>query len=137
MLKRLKTKLKKLDDKRALLCDEIDQVKAGLNFPCGCGKEHIIRDCEAYQTHWYTPPRGCTEGDYWNEGELQIVCPDTGHRNRILFGAGDREIGAERKFRYDYKAKFKSVKDVYREDLPGGHWNNYSVRDSKEYYDLT
>ena len=46
---------------------------------------HKIKDCVAIQTHWYTEPSGCTEGDYWNQGEINIICPETNHRNRMLF----------------------------------------------------
>lgn len=49
----------------------------------GCGMGHKIKDIVYIQTHWYTPPRGCTGGDYWNAGEGNFVCPSCGCRNRL------------------------------------------------------
>lgn len=49
----------------------------------GCGMAMEIRELTYIQTHWYTPPSGCTEGDHWNEGEGNFVCIHCGVRNRL------------------------------------------------------
>jgi len=69
----------------------------------GCGAKLAISDLEYIQTHWYTRPDGCNEGDYWNEGEGQFVCPVCGKLNRLY----DRpEVAA-------LKTSFKSIKDIH------------------------
>ena len=64
---------------------QVEKQRANKQFRCCCGSMHKIKDCVAIQTHWYTEPSGCTEGDYWNQGEINIICPETNHRNRMLF----------------------------------------------------
>ena len=63
------------------------------------------------------------EGDYWNDGELQFVCPETGIVNRLLFDNNDvplEERGIykndpEQQFRRNYGKLFKEVVDSYDE----------------------
>lgn len=50
----------------------------------GCGELLRIGDLEYIQTHWYTPPRSCSGGDYWQQGEGNFYCPKCGHRNRTF-----------------------------------------------------
>ena len=69
----------------------------------GCGATLPISDLEYIQTYWYTGPTGCSEGDYWKEGEGQFVCPECGKLNRLY----DRpEVAA-------LKTSFKSIKDIH------------------------
>jgi len=49
----------------------------------GCGQGFEVRELEYIQTHWYVPPRGCTEGGYWKPGEGNWRCPKCGHLNRL------------------------------------------------------
>lgn len=49
----------------------------------GCGAKLKISDLVYIQTHWYTPPSGCTDGDYWNSGEGQFECPKCEKLNRL------------------------------------------------------
>lgn len=69
----------------------------------GCGAELNVSDLVYIQTHWYTPPSGCTGGDYWNVGEGQFVCPQCGARNRLY----------ERPEVEKLKRYFKSVEDKH------------------------
>jgi len=46
-----------------------------------CNKGTTIAKLTFIQTKWYVPPRGCSEGDYWNNGEGQWQCP---HCNKIV-----------------------------------------------------
>lgn len=55
----------------------------GRNGGGGCKKRTRIASLTYIQTHWYTPPSGCTGGDYWNDGEGQFVCPKCGELNRL------------------------------------------------------
>src|SRR3989344_6878999 len=98
--------------------NKIRKIKCGV-----CEDSHKIGDLTAIQTHWYTPPRECVEGDYWNEGELQFVCPETGIINRLLFDNSDvpweerriYENDPEQQFKRNYKKRFKEVVDRYDE----------------------
>jgi len=69
---------------------------------CKCGLQFWIRDLTYIQTHWYTPPRGCTEGDYWNAGEGQWQCK-CGHLNRLYNKPEIEKL----------KRLFKDVEDTY------------------------
>lgn len=69
----------------------------------GCGAWTPISNLVYIQTHWYTPPTGCTGGDYWNEGEGQWVCSKCGHLNRLYKSP---EVEALKRY-------FSGVKDTY------------------------
>lgn len=122
--------LKQVRRREAALLKELDRQRGNKRFLCGCGKRHSIKDCVAIQTHWYTSPSGCNEGDYWNTGEIQIVCPVTDNKNRILFR--DHPDWSLRKH-YDYSAAmqfsslypklFKEIIQDYDKDKRPW-WNN-------------
>lgn len=69
----------------------------------GCGRKIAVKNLEYIQDYWYTEPHGCSEGDYWNLGEGQFVCPHCGRLNR-LFARHDV---------VDLKPHFKSVVDKH------------------------
>lgn len=50
----------------------------------GCDKASRIGELEFIQSRWYVRPYGCSEGDYWKEGEGQWECVHCGHLNRIF-----------------------------------------------------
>ncbi len=91
-------KLRKEEQKQLevleLIRTEIKLLKSKTKVECtnnkhgeGCGKKHEIRKLQYISTHWYTRPTGCSDGDYWTEGEGNFICPKCGHRNRLY----DRE----------------------------------------------
>lgn len=49
----------------------------------GCGMGYEVRELTYIQTHWYVSPGGCTEGDYWRQGEGQWACLNCKKRNRL------------------------------------------------------
>lgn len=56
-------------------------------FQCNwksCGKRSQLHTCIYIQTHYYIPPHGCTEGDYWLPGEVNIICPKCKTRHRLI-----------------------------------------------------
>ena len=69
----------------------------------GCGRMTQVRKLIYIQTHWYVSPHGCTEGDYWKEGEGQFDCPKCGNRNQLY----DRPEIEEMKWR------FKRIEDTF------------------------
>ncbi|RME30717.1 hypothetical protein D6789_04810 [Candidatus Woesearchaeota archaeon] len=86
----------------------IDERNAKRRIECAsCDGAHPIRRLVAIQTHWYVEPHGCTGGDYWREGELQYICPETGVINRLLFNNDDVPWGERRDFANDPEAQFK------------------------------
>lgn len=114
------TKLKTIDDlkaDRAVVKAELDKIDEQIterlkktlvqctdnNHGKGCGMGMDIGQLEYIQTHWYTRPSGCMDGDYWNPGDGEFICPHCTHRNRLY----DRpEIEKLRHL-------FKNVKDEY------------------------
>jgi len=128
---RIREKIDKRNEKRSIQCS-------------GCNELHKIGDLVAIQTHWYTPPSGCTEGDYWNEGELQFVCPETGTINRLLFNNYDvpweeRRIyknNPESQFKRMYRKLFKEVKDSYDKEILGEWVNNSYIDKNRRKFGL-
>ena len=129
-MKEIKAKIARAYERIEKLGKQLKKIRRNLDIPCGCGEAHKIKDCDAIQTHWYTPPRGCTEGDYWSRGELQIVCPVSHTSNRIL----SRDTKLEKLFWSLYKDCFASVRDMYADR--SSSWNNPFLDDNKEYYGL-
>lgn len=124
--------------KRELEKEEAKQEAANgrKKFLCACKSMHSINQCFAIQTHWYVRPHGCTGGDYWNSGELQIICPKTGIRNRLLYDSyykvewnkrHDHDYSADIQFKYQYKHLFKKVIDEYDRDGNYKFYNNYYI----------
>lgn len=84
------------------LCDEWREAIGRIKFHCKeCLVHYRIKDSVYIQTHWYTRPSGCTEGDYWNEGEGLSECPKCKTRSCME--------NVPKNFQ-DFKAAFKSIK---------------------------
>lgn len=82
-----------------------------------CKDQHRIGELDAIATYFYVRPSGCTDGDYWLEGEWHFVCPATAVRNRLLFHQSweERENGvdAEDTFKRMFRSAFKSMAKEY------------------------
>jgi len=90
-------------------------------LPCAsCGRRHQIGKLDAIATHWYVEPSGCTDGDYWLEGEWHFVCPETSVRNRLLFHQSWEErangVDAEEVFKRLFRWAFKSMTAEHKRD---------------------
>ena len=57
-----------------------------------CNTLHKISDLIYIQTHWYTPPHGCTGGDYLTAGEGQFKCPNCELINRLYNSKNVEEL---------------------------------------------
>ncbi len=141
----LEDQLAELHQQEKQILAEIDVRNKNRTIRCnGCEDSHKIGDLAAIQTHWYTPPRGCTEGDYWGEGELQFICPETGIINRLLFNnydvpweeRGKYSNNPGEQFKRNYKKLFREVKDSYGETIPGKWVNNFYVDQNREQFGL-
>lgn len=111
---------------------------------CGCEDSYRVRELVAIQSHSYNPPYGCTGGDYWSEGELQFVCPETGVVNRLLFDDHDVPYEERRKyennpdsqFKKNYKRLFMEVEKSHGRSTPNGWVNNYYVDKNRRKFGL-
>lgn len=124
MGKSLEKQLEDLSQEESGILKKIAERNKKKSIDCeGCSKSHQIQDLTLIQTHLYVSPRGCTEGDYWNEGEMQFICPETEIINRMLFNNHDVHWeerkkyanNSEEQFRRNYKPLFKEVREVYEE----------------------
>lgn len=77
-LKSLENELSALKKKTLVRCQVHND-----HIGSACGRALEIGTLVYIQTLWYTQPHGCTDGDYWNLGEGQFVCPHCGHVNRL------------------------------------------------------
>lgn len=140
----LEDKLAKVKEEERNVLQRIDDRNANRKIPCACcGTSYKIKDVTAIQTHWYVPPSGCTEGDYWLPGGLQFVCPGTGTINRLLFNNNDvpwperHEFvnNPEKQFIARYKQLFAGVQDAY--DCTPKPWkNNFYVDEHRKKFGL-
>lgn len=119
-----------------------NQIKSNRMFECGCGKYHKIKSCDVIQTYWYVEPHGCIGGDYWNEGEIQIICPITNKKNRLFFKDHPtwkkRDIykySLEMQFKREYLHLFKNIIKDYDKDKRSW-WNNYYFVKNYKRFDL-
>lgn len=99
---------------------------------CHCGNIEPIATQLYIQTHWYTPPHGCTGGDYWSAGEANWICPKCGYCNR-WDGIKDKYATMPNDFYRPeiiaVKYKFRRVHDCYcRRDYSYG--DGYCVCDN-------
>ncbi|MEK6843931.1 MAG: hypothetical protein AABX83_00740 [Nanoarchaeota archaeon] len=141
----LEDQLTELHKQKKQILGKIDVRNKNRRIKCGgCEDSHKIRDLTAIQTHWYTSPHGCTGGDYWNEGELQFICPETGIINRLLFNNHDvpweerdnYTNDPEEQFKINYKGLFKEVKDSYDKTTPNRWVNNYYADQNRKKFRL-
>lgn len=88
-------KMRPIQDKISELKEKKDKFYPNSTIQCtglvgcggkGCGKRSKIKDTTYVVTHWYTEPHGCTGGDYWNEGEHQLICTHCDGRIRLIYG---------------------------------------------------
>ena len=99
-------------------------------IPCAaCKKRCSIRLLALYQTHWHVPPSGCSEGDYWKEGECQFVCYHCNVVNRLLF---DQQYDYRRHeyvsakddiFQRQYRHAFKEIIKTHGDDALIQKWD--------------
>lgn len=141
----LEAQLTELRDKEELVLKAIDERNKRKKILCSaCNNYHTIGKLRAIQTHWHTPPRGCTGGDYWNEGELQFVCPETEVIDRLLFNNDDvpweerkdYDKDPEEQFKRNYKKLFKEVRDTYDKSTSGNWVNNFYVDQNRKKFGL-
>ncbi len=124
--------------------ESINKIRKNRTILCSCGKRHKIAKLELIITYWYEEPRGCTGGDYWNEGEWQFLCPKDRCRNRLLFNdydmAYDKQycvgVAAEPTFKSLYKNLFASTISLYEKHTDYNFYNNYFVDKHRKYFEL-
>lgn len=82
-LEELISEKEQLEDQLKQIQAEIEKQESRTMLTCEkCESQWVVQHLVWIQTHWYTPPRSCNEGDYWNEGEGQWKCPDCNHLHR-------------------------------------------------------
>lgn len=57
---------------------QLDGIRRSLISCPKCRKKSILSKWTFIKCFWYTPPRGCTEGDYWSYSGTKLcymVCP--------------------------------------------------------------
>lgn len=118
----LKQQLNKIRSKRSILCGS-------------CGHANRICDTVLMRTKYYVPPRGCSEGDYWLEGEWQFSCQGCSKINRCFF---DGPLRKEREdlFKSIYKDLFKSSFAIEEDRLNRNLLINKDLNDRMEYFEL-
>ena len=145
MAQSLEKELDNLRQKEAGILANIDERNKKKNIACeGCHKSHQIKSLTLIQTYWHVPPRGCTEGDYWNEGEMQFICPEMNVVNRLLFDNDDipyeerqdYDNDPEEQFKRNYRSLFKEVIEG-DDNRPSRPWkNNYYVDQNRKKFGL-
>ena len=87
--------LEELEENRKSTQKALDIARAKKMVKCRwCGRRTKVSKLTYIQTRWYTPPHGCTGGDYWQDGEGQFDCPKCGkkmNKSNLRFKAFDPE----------------------------------------------
>lgn len=142
---RLEDKLEELRQEQNQILGLIDARNSKRKVKCSsCNEFHKIGDLTAIQTYWYVAPHGCTEGDYWREGELQFICPETGTINRLLFNNYDvpwqerdkYDNDPQQQFKRNYKKLFREVIDAHDDSTPEEWVNNDYVDQNRKKFGL-
>lgn len=125
------------------LARALNDERSRKKFKCECcGGMHAFRDCVAIQTHWYESPSGCMGGDNWHSGELQIICPVTNNKNRLLWPSHytmdysvrrDIKYNAELQFKWKYGDLFKETVQDYDKDRRPWINNTYIDENRKRF----
>lgn len=148
-----KQKIIKLEKQLKNLNEILKQERSEKEFKCICGNVHKTKDCEAIQEHWYESPYSCTDGDYWHEGELNILCPSNDLINEVIFKSkydipynkrNILEYSAEMQFKYIYKYLFKTIHNNYDKyhnryflGKPQKIKSMHFFDENREYFDLS
>jgi hypothetical protein len=77
---RLEAMLASLNERRILAIRDQDWVCRARK----CGQSSLLSSVVLVRTHWYTPPHGCSGGDYWTAGERNLICPKCSVRHRMI-----------------------------------------------------
>lgn len=127
----LDEQLARNEEEREGILKKIEVRNANRKIECrACDDSHRIKDLTAIQTHDYHEPWGCTGGDYWSQGELQFVCPETGVVNRLLFFNSDVPYQDRKKFKNDPEAQFKDMyKHLFKEVVQVHESRSFSIMD--------
>jgi hypothetical protein len=144
-MKDLEKQLEELQEQAQQVISKINDKKARQKIKCSaCDKYHAIQSLTAIQTHFYIEPHGCTDGDYWKEGEMQFICPETNVINRLLFDNYDvpweernkYENNPEKQFKHNYEGLFKEVQEVHEKTTQGKWVNNFYVDRNRKKFGL-
>lgn len=83
-LQQIDASLVRLDRRRKQLLRERNELLSHKMLTCkGCGRRMRLDSIVYIQTRFYVRPHGCTEGDYWKDGEGQWRCKHCGFINRL------------------------------------------------------
>ena len=130
MVNSLEAQLEKVNEKEVEILGKISERNKRKRIACeSCDKSHPIQSLTLIQTHWYTPPHGCTGGAYWNEGEMKFICPETRVINRLLFDNYDVPGIERNKYGNDPEAQFKrKYRQLFKEVLESYEGSDGSIR---------
>jgi len=82
--KEIQNKLNQLFNEEKVLNEELRKAEGRRLIECEkCGKRSKVSNLTYIQTHFYTLPHGCTDGDYWSQDEGQFICPHCNCINRL------------------------------------------------------
>lgn len=142
----IEKQLASLEQQRAVLLAKQEAKRSNQMFKCSCcDKFHKIKNLTVIQTHWYEGPHGCMGGDMWHTGEMQVICPTTGVRNRLLYHStyqvdwrlrSHYAHNAEMQFNRMYKHLFKEVVDEHKEKTQNRWVNNYYVDENHKKFSI-
>lgn len=116
---------------------KLKHARANKSFVCVvCNGKHKIKDCVGVQTHWYVNPYSCSSGDYWEEGEMYIVCPTTpGVANRVLFSNIGVPHEKRKQYIWDVESQFKLIYSSLFKEMINTHRENPYRTINTDYFD--
>lgn len=140
---RLLADVARADSALRVMQARLDAHRQARTIACACGGAHPIGELALIVTHYYHEPHGCTDGDYWSEGDWVFRCPQTGVRNLLCFDdfavpypdRGRVGVAAEPTFKALYRYRFASRVDEHlRVDPPT--YRCYDVDNRRDDFEL-
>ena len=139
----IRKKIKELKQQLLEVEEQERKLQSNLKFLCCCKKMHKIKECVVVQRYYETGGYSCY-GGYTAEGELQIICPKTNVRNRVLFDDYDTpwekrdhyDYNPQMQFKSNFKKLFKEIVDEYEKDKNYQWENNFYFDKNRKKFDI-
>lgn len=124
---KIEKQISSLDKQIKTLEDERNKKRRSVFWPCpNCGKKTRINKLGILTEQFYVSPSGCTDGDYWLEGDKPIhyiICPKCDKEVR-LYQEDTEAYRIAKEYRYYFGRRGTRYDGCYYGDSQRDEWND-------------